>query len=60
MNAFGRLLDHLGRHITAEIDFDHDIIGIEIIMTLHRRLTPLRRAAVCGAVGQHCKSAVVE
>src|SRR5262245_10228565 len=38
MHAFGGLLDHLCRHITAEVDLDHDIIGVEVVMAAHHGL----------------------
>src|SRR5262249_32461637 len=38
MHTFGGLLDDFGRHITTKINFDHDIVGIEIVVALHRRV----------------------
>jgi hypothetical protein len=43
MHTFGGLLDDFGRHIATKINFDHDIVGIEVVVALHRCFAPLRR-----------------
>jgi hypothetical protein len=43
------LLHGLGSHITTEVYFDHDIVGVKIIVAFHRRFAPLRRAAAKAA-----------
>ena len=60
MHAFSGLLDHFGRHVATEVDFDHNVVGVEVIMATHHGLAPLRRASNRGPVSEHGKSAVVE
>src|SRR5215831_18662426 len=60
VHAFGGLLDHFGCHIATEVYFDHDIVGVEVVMAAHHRLAPYRRAAARGPISQHREPAVVE
>src|SRR5499433_412866 len=42
VHAIGSLLDHFGCHVAAEVDFEHDIVGVEIVVAAHHGLAPLR------------------
>jgi hypothetical protein len=44
-------LDHLRRHGAAEIDLDHDVIGVKIVVGAHHGVAPLGRAPATGPVG---------
>jgi hypothetical protein len=48
MYAFGGLFDHFGHHVATEIDFDHNVVGVEVVVAAHHSLAPLRRAAARG------------
>jgi hypothetical protein len=44
----------------AEIDFDNDVVGIEVVMAFGHHLAPLRRAADRDPVRQDRKPSVIE
>jgi hypothetical protein len=56
MRAFGRLLDHFSRHVATEIDFNHNVVGVEVVVAAHHGLAPLRRASNHGPVSERGKS----
>ena len=59
VHAFGGLLDHFGRHVATEIDLDHDIVGIEVVLALHHCFAPLRRRPGGGAIGEHREPSII-
>src|SRR5215831_14932952 len=59
VHAFGGLLDHFGRHVATEIDLDHDIVGIEVVVALHRCFAPLRRRPGGGAICEHREPSII-
>jgi hypothetical protein len=60
MDAFGCLLDDFGRHVATEVHFDDDFVSIQLVVTPHGRLAPLRGTAAARAIGEHRVAAIVE
>src|SRR5262249_50922986 len=48
-----------GRHIATKINFDHDIVSIEVVVTLHRCFAPLRRRPGGGAIREHREPSII-
>jgi hypothetical protein len=60
MHALGRLFNDRGRHRAAESDFDHAVVGAEVIVSLDNRPTPLPGRPALRAVGQHRQTSVAK
>jgi hypothetical protein len=54
------LFHDLGSHIATEVYFDHDVVGVKIIVAFHRRFAPLCRTAGSRAVGQHREPSIIQ